>query len=158
MVRPQGSLRTTLLKSQVRLIERLYAGCTSVNVSLLNQGYSGSIVLKVDSFGANGERQELSVLKLDKEQRIRDEVERTKFIYQQVGVGVIRVIREVRPHCAQSHAGGERCSQCPRFRPRCPQLTSCVCFVRVASRLLIAASLLSALSSPSPSTTKDGVW
>ena len=55
------------------------------------------------------------MLKLDKERRIRDEVERTKFIHQQVGVGVIRVIREVSPPAAlQPHtAGGSVCSVCP---------------------------------------------
>ena len=56
---------TLTFARQVRLLERAFAGCSRVVVTKLHGGFSGSLVLKTDSYGPTGSRDEPTVTKLD---------------------------------------------------------------------------------------------
>ena len=42
----------------MRLLERVFAGCSRVVVTKLHGGFSGSLVLRTDSYGSGGSRDE----------------------------------------------------------------------------------------------------
>ena len=92
LVQLAGGLK--LKPVQVRLIERMFAGCLSVIVTRLHGGLSGSLVLMADSVDADGRQEEPTVVKLDMEQEMRKEVKQTKYIAEQAGEGVIEIRRD----------------------------------------------------------------
>ena len=49
----------------MRLLKRAFEGCSRVVVTKLHGGFSGSLVLKTDSYGLDGSRDEPTVTKLD---------------------------------------------------------------------------------------------
>ena len=62
---------------QVRLLERAFEGCSRVIVTKLHGGFSGSLVLKTDSYGLDGSRDEPTVTKLDDAESMLKEVAKT---------------------------------------------------------------------------------
>ena len=79
--------------AQVRLLQRAFAGCLRVAVTKLHGGFSGSLVLKTDAYGADGSRDEPSVTKLDSAAMMMEEVERTRAVAALIGDGVTQVVR-----------------------------------------------------------------
>ena len=76
----------------VRIIERLYSGSSLVTVSKLHGGFSGSLVLNVDSKTA-GRPNEPTVLKIDSAEATVAETARTNLISELVGAEAIRALR-----------------------------------------------------------------
>ena len=88
-----------LVPSQMRLVDRLFAGCSKVTIAPLHGGLSGSLVLKADSFQADsykgdGSREEPTVLKLDTEKEMRREVEQMRYVHSLISDGVVSIKRE----------------------------------------------------------------
>ena len=81
-----------LESAQLRLIERLYAGATFITVSKLHGGFSGSLVLNVDT-KTGGRANEPTVLKLDSAECTYEEASRTNKISELVGAEAIRALR-----------------------------------------------------------------
>ena len=64
-----------MLKPQhVRLIERLFAGCSRVTIKKMHGGFSGSLVLRTDSYDVDGHPEEPTVTKLDSAEALVREV------------------------------------------------------------------------------------
>ena len=78
---------------QVRLIERLFAGCSRVVVKKMHGGFSGSLVLRTDSYDADGHPEEPTVTKIDDGQALVREVHETDYIATAIGSDAIRVLR-----------------------------------------------------------------
>ena len=87
----RGGLR--LRPAQVRLLQRAFAGCSRVTVTKLHGGFSGSLVLKTDAYGADGSREEPSVTKLDFAYTMMDEVKRTRSVGELIGESATQVVR-----------------------------------------------------------------
>ena len=79
---------------QEKLIELIFDGCLKVDVTPLHGGLSGSLVLRTDSTDADGRQEEPTVLKLDKREVMREEVDQTTLIARIAGEGVIKIRRE----------------------------------------------------------------
>jgi Ran GTPase-activating protein (RanGAP) involved in mRNA processing and transport len=77
----------------VRLLERAFAGCSRVVVTKLHGGFSGSLVLKTDSYGLDGSRDEPTVTKLDDAVSMLDEVNKTAKFTKLVGASAAKVQR-----------------------------------------------------------------
>ena len=97
----QSCLKRTYLEfapllpsAQVRLLQRVFAGCSRVVVTKLHGGFSGSLVLKTDSYDREGRRDEPTVTKLDDAESLRDEVERTRRIATLAEQSVAQVQRD----------------------------------------------------------------
>ena len=69
----------------MRLLDRSFAGCSRVVVTKLHGGFSGSLVLKTDSYGLDGSRDEPTVTKLDDAESMLDEVAKTGQFTKLVG-------------------------------------------------------------------------
>ena len=54
----------------MRLLERAFEDCSRVVVTKLHGGFSGSLVLKTDSYGLDDRRDEPTVTKLDDADRV----------------------------------------------------------------------------------------
>ena len=78
---------------QVRLLERLFSGCSRVRATMLHGGFSGSLVLKTESFDSTGEIEEPTITKMDSGAATIEETKRTKKFEVLVGADAIRVIR-----------------------------------------------------------------
>ena len=91
IVELRGGLR--LHPAQVRLLQRAFAGCSRVTVTKLHGGFSGSLVLKTDAYGADGSREEPSVTKLDFAATMMDEVRRTRSVGELIGENATQVVR-----------------------------------------------------------------
>ena len=63
LVQPLGGLELT--PTQTRLLERLFAGCSKVEVARMHGGLSGSLVLRTASVDAAGNSEEPTVTKID---------------------------------------------------------------------------------------------
>ena len=83
----------TLEAPHVRLIERLFAGCSRVTVKKMHGGFSGSLVLRTDSYDADGHPEEPTVTKLDDGDALVREVHETDYISELAGSDAIRVLR-----------------------------------------------------------------
>ena len=79
--------------TRLRLLESLFSGCSRVVVSPMHGGLSGSLVLKTESFGADGQPQDPTVTKLDKESEMLREVKQTRYIHNLIGEGIIEIAR-----------------------------------------------------------------
>jgi hypothetical protein len=77
----------------VRLLEHAFAGCSRVVVTKLHGGFSGSLVLKTDSYGLDGSRDEPTVTKLDDAVSMLDEVNKTAKFTKLVGASAAKVQR-----------------------------------------------------------------
>ena len=77
----------------VRLLERLFPGCSRVTATKLHGGFSGSLVLQTDSRDGDGRPNEPTVTKFDLATAMSDEVQRTEEISELVGAEAIRHIR-----------------------------------------------------------------
>ena len=64
--------------ARLKLIERLFPGCSRVVAKKLHGGFSDSLVLRTDSYGADGHRREPTVTKIDTGKATRLEVKRTR--------------------------------------------------------------------------------
>ena len=83
MIQPQRGL--ALPPTQTRLLERLFAGASRVEVEPLHGGLSGSTVLRTVSYDAAGAREEPTVTKIDQSDDILREVKQTNFIARLIG-------------------------------------------------------------------------
>ena len=72
------------------MLERAFAGCSRMIVTKLHGGFSGSLVLKTDSYGLDGRPKEQTVTKLDDAKSMLKEFTRTKAL---VGAGAAQVQR-----------------------------------------------------------------
>lgn len=90
----QLSAKLELEPVQRMLLKHLFAGCSNVKVAKLHGGFSGSLVLRTQSFDMEGRPEEPTVTKLDGETEMRREVEQTRYIKQKAGEGVIQILRE----------------------------------------------------------------
>ena len=79
--------------AQVRLIERLFSGCSRVSVTKLYGGFSGSVVLHVNSYNKAGMLEEPTVAKLDDGKAIVQETKRTRDVAAVVGAQAVKVMR-----------------------------------------------------------------
>jgi hypothetical protein len=77
----------------VRLLERAFEDCSRVVVTKLHGGFSGSLVLKTDSYGPNGSRDEPTVTKLDDAVSMLEEVAKTARFTELVGASAAKVQR-----------------------------------------------------------------
>ena len=91
MIELRGGL--SLAPPQLRLIERLFTGCSRVVVTKMQGGFSGSLVLRTDSYTQDGEQEEPTVTKLDNGAMMVSEVQQTKVVAELVGVEAISVMR-----------------------------------------------------------------
>ena len=82
-----------LLPAQVRLLERLFTGCSRISVSKMHGGFSGSLVLRVESWDENGQPGEPTVAKLDDGASLVLEVKQTRFMADFIGDLAIKVMR-----------------------------------------------------------------
>ena len=78
---------------QLRLVERLFAGCSRVTIKKMHGGFSGSLVLRTDSYDADGHPEEPTVTKVDDGPAMLREVQETRFIADIAGSDAIRVLR-----------------------------------------------------------------
>eukprot|EP00966_Prymnesium_polylepis_P079121 1833856-Prymnesium_polylepis.3 len=86
------------------MVERLFHGCSRVIIAPLAGGLSGSLVLTADSYDAKGQREEPTVLKLDKQKEmVGEEVAQTRYIHKLVDKGA-------RAGCCQSCTARRECS------------------------------------------------
>ena len=83
----------TLEPPHVRLIERLFAGCSRVTVKKMHGGFSGSLVLRTDSYDADGHAEEPTVTKMDDGAALVREAHETDYIAELAGADAIRVLR-----------------------------------------------------------------
>ena len=88
----QQSEDLELSDAQVSLLERLFAGSPRLEVSKLQGGHSGSIVLRTDPYGADGRPEEPTVTKIDLASSLVEEVRETNFVTR-LGVDAVRVVR-----------------------------------------------------------------
>ena len=58
------------------MLQHAFAGCSRVVVTKLHGGFSGSLVLKTDSYDLDGSRDEPTVTKLDDAKSMLDEVKK----------------------------------------------------------------------------------
>ena len=78
----------------MRLLERAFAGCSRVVVTKLHGGFSGSLVLRTDSYGlVDGSRDEPTVTKLDDAESMLEEVAKTTQFTKLVGASAAKVQR-----------------------------------------------------------------
>ena len=84
---------TLTLAWQVRLLERAFEDCSRVDVTKLHGGFSGSLVLKTDSYGLDGSHDEPTVTKLDDTVSMLDEVKNTTQFTELVGASAAQVQR-----------------------------------------------------------------
>jgi hypothetical protein len=77
----------------VRLLERAFEDCSCVVVTKLHGGFSGSLVLKTDSYGLDGSRDEPTVTKLDDAVSMIEEVAKTGRFTELVGASAAKVQR-----------------------------------------------------------------
>lgn len=77
----------------MRLLERLFAGCSRVTVKKMHGGFSGSLVLRTDSYDADGHAEEPTVTKIDNGPALVREVHETDYIAELAGSDAIRVLR-----------------------------------------------------------------
>ena len=82
-----------LAAPHVRLIERLFADCSRVTVKKMHGDFSGSLVLRTDSYDADGHAEEPTVTKIDDGPALVREVHETDYISELVGSDAIRVLR-----------------------------------------------------------------
>ena len=75
----------------MRLLERIFAGCSRVVVTKLHGGFSGSLVLRTDSYGSAGSRDEPTVTKLDDAESLLEEVARTRRFTELAGESAAHV-------------------------------------------------------------------
>ena len=75
------------------MLEHAFAGCSRVVVTKLHGGFSGSLVLKTDSYGLHGSRDEPTVTKLDDAESMLEEVEKTAQFTKLVGASAAQVQR-----------------------------------------------------------------
>ena len=68
-------------------------GCSHIVVTKLHGGFSGSLVLKTDSYGLDGSRDEPTVTKLDDAKSMLEEVERTRGFTEDVGASAAQMQR-----------------------------------------------------------------
>ena len=78
--------------AQLRLLERLFAGCSRVSAHKLHGGFSGSLVLRTESYAADGKPEEPTVTKIDRGRAMLREVEQTKIVAD-LGADAIRIMR-----------------------------------------------------------------
>ena len=78
---------------QVRLLECAFEGCSRVVVAKLHGGFSGSLVLKTDSYDLNGGRDEPTVTKLDDAKSMLEEDKKTTEFTKRVGESAAKVQR-----------------------------------------------------------------
>lgn len=76
------------------LLEVIFAGCSQVDVTLMHGGFSGSLVVKTQSYDADGQKEEPTVTKIDTEEALREEYCRTCAINELVGEAATQVSRE----------------------------------------------------------------
>mmetsp|Transcript_27620 Transcript_27620/g.74439 ORF Transcript_27620/g.74439 Transcript_27620/m.74439 type:complete len:164 (-) Transcript_27620:468-959(-) len=97
-----GCLRLSSL--QMKMVERLFHGCSRVIIAPLAGGLSGSLVLTADSYDAKGQREEPTVLKLDKQKEmVGEEVAQTRYIHKLVDKGVIQIFASQSTSKAKEH-------------------------------------------------------
>ena len=77
----------------MRLLELAFAGCSRVVVTKLHGGFSGSLVLKTNSYGPDGTLDEPTVTKLDDAVSMLDEVKKTAQFTKLVGASAAQVQR-----------------------------------------------------------------
>ena len=85
--------RLDLEQAQLQLLEIIFFDCSHAVISPLAGGLSGSLVLTVDSYDAESRRNQPTVLKLDKEKEMREEVEQTRYVNQLIGFGPPWMVR-----------------------------------------------------------------
>ena len=77
----------------MRLLELAFEDCSRVFVTKLHGGFSGSLVLKTDSYGLDGTRNEPTVTKLDDAVSMLEEVSKTAEFTKRVGASAAKVQR-----------------------------------------------------------------
>ena len=75
------------------MLERVFTGCSRVVVTKLHGGFSGSLVLRTDSYGSAGSRDEPTVTKLDDAESLLEEVARTRRFTELAGESAAHVQR-----------------------------------------------------------------
>ena len=75
------------------MLERAFSGCSRVVVNKLHGGFSGSLVLKTDSYGLDDSRDEPTVTKLDDAESMLKEVDKTAQFTKVVGASAAHVQR-----------------------------------------------------------------
>lgn len=89
-MKPIGGLKLT--RVQLRLLERLFAGHSQVEVSKLHGGLSGSLVLKTNPSDKDGRPMAPTVTKIDRAEALMEEVRQTKYIAEELRVDAVRVL------------------------------------------------------------------
>ena len=77
----------------MRLLRQAFTGCSRVVVTKLHGGFAGSLVLKTDSYGLDGSRNESSVTKLGDAKSVLQEVTKTAQFTNHVGESAAQVQR-----------------------------------------------------------------
>ena len=77
----------------MRLLKLAFEDCSRVVVTKLHGGFSGSLVLKTDSYGLDGTRDEPTVTKLDDAVSMLEEVSKTAEFTKRVGASAAKVQR-----------------------------------------------------------------